>query len=153
MIVSTFDRRAPIPRFLGMAAALLAVLSTAPRLHAQAAASVELDAAHAARVTCDADNGGVTLPPGFCAVVVADQVGLARHLVVTPNGNLYGAAARGVLPAHRPGRADGKDLRPVREMTTSVRLCPESRHLPCVVHTRRIRVFRLGIGSDVHRAE
>ena len=152
MIVSTFDRRAPIPRFLGVAAALLAVLSTAPRLHAQAAASVELDAAHAARVTCDADNGGVTLPPGFCAVVVADQVGLARHLVVTPNGNLYGAA-RGVLPAHRPGRADGKDLRPVREMTTSVRLCPESRHLPCVVHTRRIRVFRLGIGSDVHRAE
>ena len=150
MIVSIFHRRAPIPRFLGVAA-LLFVLSMAPRLHAQGAASVELDAAQAARVTCDADNGGITLPPGFCAVV-ADQVGLARHLVVTPNGNIYGAA-RGVLLAHRPERADGKDLRPVREMTTSVRLCPESQHLPCLVYTRRIRVVRLGIGFDVHRAE
>ncbi len=152
MIVSTFYRRPPIPRFFGVAAAFLAVLSTAPRLHAQGAASVELDAAQAARVTCDADNGGITLPPGFCAVVVpvvvADQVGLARHLVVTPNGNIYGAAR-----AHLPGRADGENLRPVREMTTSVRLCPASRHLPCRVYTRRIRVFRLGIGFDVHRTE
>lgn len=37
----------------------------------------------AGRVECDAGNGGITLPPGFCAVVVADQVGRARHLGVT----------------------------------------------------------------------
>ena len=28
-------------------------------------------------VVCDADNGGLTLPPGFCELVVADNVGRA----------------------------------------------------------------------------
>src|SRR5687767_12860425 len=45
-------------------------------------------------VECDADNGGITLPPGFCAVVVADLVdagrpALARHMAVTPTGDLF----------------------------------------------------------------
>ncbi|MFL5558191.1 MAG: PQQ-dependent sugar dehydrogenase [Gemmatimonadaceae bacterium] len=45
-------------------------------------------------VRCDADNGGITLPPGFCAVVVADLVmdgkaALARHIAVAPNGDLF----------------------------------------------------------------
>jgi glucose/arabinose dehydrogenase len=40
-------------------------------------------------VQCAPDNGGITLPPGFCAVVVADHLGAARHLVVTPNGDVY----------------------------------------------------------------
>jgi glucose/arabinose dehydrogenase len=45
---------------------------------------------HAApAVTCAPDNGGITLPPGFCAAVVADNVGPARHLVVAPNGDLF----------------------------------------------------------------
>ena len=34
----------------------------------------------AASLTCDVGNGGITLPPGFCAIIVADQVGLARHV-------------------------------------------------------------------------
>ena len=38
---------------------------------------------------CDSDNGGLTLPPGFCAVVVADNVGAPRHLAVAPNGDLF----------------------------------------------------------------
>src|SRR5579862_6264860 len=38
---------------------------------------------------CDADNGGLALPTGFCALVVADGVGVARHLVVAPNGDVY----------------------------------------------------------------
>ena len=47
-----------------------------------------------ARVDCDADNAGITLPPGFCAVVVADLVdagrpALARHLAVTPSGDVF----------------------------------------------------------------
>src|SRR5919106_6741696 len=41
------------------------------------------------RVECDAGNGGITLPPGFCAVVVADQVGRARHLDITHKGDAY----------------------------------------------------------------
>jgi glucose/arabinose dehydrogenase len=43
----------------------------------------------AARVECDADNAGLTLPPGFCALVVAENVGRARHLVVRRNGDIY----------------------------------------------------------------
>ena len=39
--------------------------------------------------TCAADNAGLTLPPGFCAQVVADSVGTARHIVVAPNGDLF----------------------------------------------------------------
>ena len=48
----------------------------------------------AASLACDADNGGISLPPGFCAIVVADQVGLARHIAARPNGDLYVALRR-----------------------------------------------------------
>ena len=45
-------------------------------------------------VTCDANNGGLTLPAGFCALVVADltmdgKPAQARHLVVMPNGDVF----------------------------------------------------------------
>lgn len=43
----------------------------------------------AASIPCDPGNGGLKLPPGFCAAVVADSIGHARHLVVAPNGDLY----------------------------------------------------------------
>ncbi len=38
---------------------------------------------------CDPDNGGLKLPDGFCALVVADNLGAARHMVVAANGDLY----------------------------------------------------------------
>jgi glucose/arabinose dehydrogenase/mono/diheme cytochrome c family protein len=38
---------------------------------------------------CTGDNGGITLPPGFCATVFADNIGHARHLAVAPNGVVY----------------------------------------------------------------
>lgn len=38
---------------------------------------------------CAGDNGGLTLPPNFCATVYADNLGHARHLVVAPNGVVY----------------------------------------------------------------
>jgi glucose/arabinose dehydrogenase len=68
------------------------------------------------RVQCDADNGGITLPPGFCAVVVADNLGQARHMVLTPNGDLFvainqntgdPAPAFGIV-ALRDANGDGK---------------------------------------------
>jgi hypothetical protein len=38
----------------------------------------------------DADNGGLTLPGGFEAVVVIDSLkGAARHLAVNENGDIY----------------------------------------------------------------
>ena len=39
--------------------------------------------------TCDPDNGGLKLPAGFCALVVATDNPTARHLVVAPNGDVY----------------------------------------------------------------
>src|SRR5687768_15608990 len=39
--------------------------------------------------TCAPDNAGLTLPPGFCAQIVADSVGVARHIAVAPNGDLF----------------------------------------------------------------
>jgi glucose/arabinose dehydrogenase len=52
-------------------------------------------AAGPGRPPCDADNGGIKLPPGFCAQVVADNLGAARHLVVAPNGDVYVALLSG----------------------------------------------------------
>jgi glucose/arabinose dehydrogenase len=41
------------------------------------------------KIACDADNGGITLPQGFCALLVANDVGIARHMAVAANGDLY----------------------------------------------------------------
>jgi glucose/arabinose dehydrogenase len=38
---------------------------------------------------CDDNNGGIRLPAGFCATVFADNLGVARHMVVNSNGDLY----------------------------------------------------------------
>ncbi len=61
------------------------------------AALVCVESAHAQRSAdqnCDPDNGGITLPDGFCASVFADDVGRARHLTVAPNGDVFVAVAR-----------------------------------------------------------
>jgi glucose/arabinose dehydrogenase len=49
----------------------------------------ETPSAQTAAPACDPDNGGLTLPDGFCALVVADSVGRARHLEVAPNGDVF----------------------------------------------------------------
>ena len=43
----------------------------------------------AATSACANVDSGITLPPGFCATVFADNIGHARHLVVAPNGVVY----------------------------------------------------------------
>ncbi len=43
----------------------------------------------AATQVCEEDNAGITLPAGFCAMVFADNIGHARHLVVAANGVVY----------------------------------------------------------------
>ncbi|HEU4553785.1 MAG TPA: PQQ-dependent sugar dehydrogenase [Chitinophaga sp.] len=40
-------------------------------------------------LTSDADTAGLKLPAGFGAIKVADSIGKARHLVVTPQGDIY----------------------------------------------------------------
>ena len=63
--------------------------------------------------TCDPDNGGLTLPSGFCALVVADELGPARHLAVTPTGDVYVRLRRagdqgGGVVALRDADGDGR---------------------------------------------
>jgi glucose/arabinose dehydrogenase len=48
-----------------------------------------LSRAVAANPQCDAGNGGITLPAGFCASIFADSVGGARHITVAPDGKVY----------------------------------------------------------------
>jgi glucose/arabinose dehydrogenase/mono/diheme cytochrome c family protein len=38
---------------------------------------------------CPASETGITLSPGFCATVFADDLGHVRHLTVTPDGIVY----------------------------------------------------------------
>jgi glucose/arabinose dehydrogenase len=38
---------------------------------------------------CAPDNGGITLPDGFCAVLVSEGLGRARHLTVAPGGEVF----------------------------------------------------------------
>src|ERR1700733_14861258 len=52
-----------------------------------------LGAAHgdapAQKTACPSDNGGLTLSPGFCATVFAENLGHVRHMVAAPDGTLY----------------------------------------------------------------
>ena len=78
--------------------------------------------AQAQSPACDADNGGIRLPTGFCAEVVADDIGPARHIAVAANGDVYvalltrpvrgGGSEGGGVVALRSSKGDGKfDLR------------------------------------------
>src|SRR2546428_254261 len=83
------------------------------RRRARPAPPPRTTAPHPPAPSCAPDNGGVPLPDGFCAVVVADQVGAPRHLVVTPTGDLFvalesGRMGRGGILALRDTTGDGK---------------------------------------------
>lgn len=60
---------------------------------------------------CDPENGGITLPAGFCATVFADDLGVARHMVVNGNSDVYVALqsphAGGGIVALRDSTGDG----------------------------------------------
>lgn len=64
-------------------------------------------------VRCDAEDGGLTLPAGFCALVFADDLGSPRHLVVRQDGALFAAIrnrrdVRGGIVALRDTDGDGR---------------------------------------------
>ncbi len=62
---------------------------------------------------CAPDNGAITLPAGFCASVFADYVGVARHMLVAPNGDLYVALGDGSASGtSRVGRLYPDSARP-----------------------------------------
>src|SRR5690349_4411540 len=57
--------------------------------------------------TCDPGNGGITLSPGFCASVFADNLGHVRHAVVGADGTLYVNIWSGRYYAGQPVPDDG----------------------------------------------
>lgn len=73
-----------------------------------AALLIALPLAHAASPMPDADNGGLTLPPGFRALVVADKLKPLRQVAVAPNGDLYAKTREGGIYALRDTDGDGR---------------------------------------------
>lgn len=71
---------------LGMAAFALSACGGG---NDKAATSGDTSGSGALSAACQGDNGGITLPAGFCATVFADSIGHARHIVVAPNGDVY----------------------------------------------------------------
>ena len=67
-------------------------------------------AAASALPTPDPDNGGIKLPNGFRAVVVAelDEHGGPRFLAVAPNGDIYARMRRNGIFALRDTNGDGR---------------------------------------------
>lgn len=76
--------RGSLPTLFVAAAAFCASLSAAP--------------------VCDPGTGGLTLPQGFCALVVADGLGAARHIAVASNGDVYVALRRRGAARHQRRR-------------------------------------------------
>jgi glucose/arabinose dehydrogenase len=87
-----------------MAAAVAACAKTESRSAGSDSAAASSTATSGA--TCAGDNGGLTLPPGFCATIFADTIGHARHIAVNSNGDVYVNTWSGqyyTTPAHPGG--------------------------------------------------
>lgn len=80
------------------------LLTTLPALARAAIAQASPPARPPAACT---RQSGLTLPEGFCAIVVARDLGRPRHLTVSPAGDVYVALAGGGVIALRDGNRDG----------------------------------------------
>ena len=110
------------PRVLAVVAVLAGMVACA---HASAAstaltrASAGIAARESARPTCDPDNGGLSLPAGFCALVVYDAKtatggpARVRDIAVAPNGDVFVAdqSPGGGVLALRDTDGDGRPTR------------------------------------------
>jgi glucose/arabinose dehydrogenase/mono/diheme cytochrome c family protein len=95
-------KRSVVPAWAAMSLPIIGMLALAPAAsHAQGTRNT------AAANSCPGDNGGITLPPGFCATVFADHVGHARQMAVTPNGVLYVNTWSGTYYRNVPPPAGG----------------------------------------------
>jgi glucose/arabinose dehydrogenase len=72
-----------------MLVALAATFGCARKDTATKPDSTATAASAAQPAACSGDNGGLTLPAGFCATIFADSVGHARHVAVDANGTVY----------------------------------------------------------------
>jgi glucose/arabinose dehydrogenase len=104
--------------------AAVAMLVTAACAKTESGSTSDSSAAASSTQTASAacaggDNGGITLPAGFCATVFADTLGHPRHIVVNSSGVVYvntwsgkyyndAPHAGGFLVAMRDTNNDGK---------------------------------------------
>ena len=92
---------------------LLCLLATITVLHPSfAACNGDSTKEKTALIQPDKDNAGLKLPTGFSALVVAPNVGTARHIAATPQGDLYvkldgDVKGKGILYLHDDNK-DGK---------------------------------------------
>ena len=89
-------------------------------LLAVCAVGVLTQTVQAAVPACDPNNGGITVPAGFCAFIAADNLGTARHLVVAANGDVYVALQNGGVMALRDTTGEGRFETQVKFGSTSV---------------------------------
>jgi len=89
-------------------------------LLAVCAVGVLTQTVQAAVPACDPNNGGITVPTGFCAFIAADNLGTARHLVVAANGDVYVALQNGGVMALRDTTGEGRFETQVKFGSTSV---------------------------------
>jgi glucose/arabinose dehydrogenase len=93
---------------------LLSIKRFGPATFIAACGTLLFTSLAAAAPACDPGNGGLMLPDGFCALVVADGLGEARHMAVAPNGDLYvalrsqGAGTGGGVVALHDADGDGR---------------------------------------------
>jgi glucose/arabinose dehydrogenase len=90
-------------RFAALGLGVAVVLAAVPALSVQAAPGKTA----AKVVPCAGDNGGLTLSPGFCATVFADNLGHVRHIAVAPDGVVYANLWSGAYYPDRKSPPDG----------------------------------------------
>ena len=103
MLRNSVGRESTPMAVMSVVSAVLLFAVCAQTAGAQPAAAEGITSASA----CRGDNGGITLPPGFCATVFADNIGHPRHLVVAPNGVVYVNTWSGRYYGNTPPHADG----------------------------------------------
>src|ERR1700690_4064435 len=94
-IANQLGRASTISAF---AVAILLVSGAFPAGAAMAAGSAS---------ACSTGDTGITLSPGFCATIFADNLGHVRHLVVAPDGTLYANSWSGRYYHNEKPPADG----------------------------------------------
>src|ERR1700756_5726074 len=72
-----------------LTAPLLALGAFAPSIGPLAQTSPPAQSSTAAPSANCSNDAGITLSPGFCATVFADNLGHVRHMVMAPDGVLY----------------------------------------------------------------
>jgi len=110
MALAFQERRTPVLLLvssLGVALAAAAVHAQSPAPRPRSATTPAAPRSAAGLVPA-ADEGGLKLPDGFHAVIVADELGPLRFLAVSPGGDLFVKTKDGGILALRDTNGDGR---------------------------------------------